>query len=87
MLQSEQEIVEGLRRRCGNAAAVTALAAELGVARSYLVDIVAGRRGLGPAVYKKLGYERVVMYRPAAGETTARIIRQTQGGRDGEKVQ
>lgn len=54
--------MEELRRAIGEAGSQTLFARAHGIAKSYLSDILAGRREIGPAVYKALGFERVVEY-------------------------
>lgn len=39
------------------------VASRLGISRSYLSDILQGKRGIGPKVFEKLGYEQVIMWR------------------------
>lgn len=41
-----------------------ALAKKLGVCPQSICDIVSGRRGLSDRLARKLGYEKVVLYRP-----------------------
>lgn len=59
-------IVERLRKRCARSSQ-TAVAAELGVSKQYLCDVLAGRREPGPAVLNGLGLVRKVTYQPTNG--------------------
>lgn len=38
-------------------------AKKLGISRSYLCDVLQGKRGIGPKVFDKLGYEQVLRWR------------------------
>ncbi len=42
-----------------------ALAVELGISEAYLSDFLNGRRGAGPAILKRLGFEPTPYYRKA----------------------
>lgn len=75
MLLSEKDILDLLRQRCQEVGTAKAVAEQLGVAPSYVSDVLAGRREIGKSIFEKLGYERVVMYRPLGGESTGRTIR------------
>jgi antitoxin component HigA of HigAB toxin-antitoxin module len=60
---SEPEIVEGLRARIGYRTNQTELAKELGISRSYLNEVLHGKKHLGAEVLKKLGYDPTPHYR------------------------
>jgi Helix-turn-helix len=55
---------EILRRRL-DGKTQSALARELGIKRSYLSDILRGKRDAGPQVLRALGLTKVVTYRDA----------------------
>lgn len=66
MTAAHQELDAGevrARLRRMKTATFTELAAEIGVSRQYLSDVLAGRREAGPAILHSLGLERVVVYR------------------------
>lgn len=42
-------------------------AAKIGVSASYLGDVLAGRRTIGPTILKAIGLERDVQYRETSG--------------------
>jgi len=62
---TQSQVIEMLRKRQGNRPA-SKLAEELGISAPYLCEIFKGTREPGPSVLDKLGFERVVLYRPVA---------------------
>lgn len=62
---SEDEIAEALRDRINYRTTQTDLAKELGISRSYLCELLLGRKKVGPEVLRKLGYDPTPYYRKA----------------------
>ena len=58
---SEQEFIDLLKKKAGDAGSGRALSRELGVSAAYLSDVMRGRRDPGPKILDPLGYERKVI--------------------------
>lgn len=70
---SEKAIADVIRARIGYRKPQTALADELGVSRSYLSEVLAGKKKPGPGLLRALGYDPSPYYRKA----------ECKGGRNG----
>lgn len=55
--ESEDEIADALRQRIGYRKTQEDLANELGISRSYLSEILAGKKKVGHAVLTAMGYD------------------------------
>ena len=65
-IQSEDAIVEAIRARIGYRKGQTDVADDLGVSRSYLCEVLSGKKKPGPVLLKALGYDPLPHYRKAA---------------------
>lgn len=63
--KSEQDIIEVVRAKITYRRHQTALAAELGVSRSYLSEFLAGKKSPGPVILRAIGYDPSPYYRKA----------------------
>lgn len=62
---SADEIAEALRGRISYDTTQIDLAKELGISRSHLCEVLGGKKQLGPAILKALGYDPTPYYRKA----------------------
>lgn len=61
--ESVGEIVERLKRRIAYGVSQGDVAQELGVAHSYLSEVLSGKKTPGPKLIKALGYDPMPRYR------------------------
>jgi transcriptional regulator with XRE-family HTH domain len=64
-----REIADQLRARVGYRNSQTALARELGVSRSYLNEVLAGKKNPGEVLLAALGFEPHPYYRKTRGRS------------------
>ena len=61
---TSQELIDEIRRRITETGQAKKLALELGFSPQYLSDVIQGRREIGEALAKKLGYQKRVLWEP-----------------------
>lgn len=62
---SSEQVLQLLKKRQGNRPN-TELAAELGISKQYLGDVLRGRRDPGPPILKALGIKKVFVLEKAS---------------------
>lgn len=68
-LINQDQMREKLREYVAIAGTQTIAAFQLGFSAGYLSDALAGRRDISRQLAERLGYERVLLFRVAGGET------------------
>ena len=64
---THQDVLDLLRRRIAKRESMSAWAAEHGIAKSYLSQVLAGHTTPGPSVLDALGLKKVVTYQRLRG--------------------
>ena len=62
MVIDEESLANILYREASSRGGQKAAAKRLGVSAQYLCDVLHGRRAMGAALLRGLGYKRVIMY-------------------------
>ena len=62
MVEVRDPLIEELKEKIEKAGSQKAVANEMGISPSHLSDVLAGKRNLGEALLRQLGYEKVVVH-------------------------